>query len=52
MNWRAIGAIGAVAALSGLFLNLAASPAIYPVLDAMFAVGTVTALGSFAMIRK
>ena len=52
MNWRAIGAIGTVAALSGLFLNLAASPAMYPALDAMFAAGSIMAVGSFAMIKQ
>ncbi len=50
--WRAVGSIGVVAAVSGLFLNLAASPAMYPVLDAMFAVGTATALGAAAMMRE
>ena len=45
---RAIGAIGIVAAMSGLFLNLAASSAMYPLLDAMFAGGAVIALESAA----
>ena len=52
MNWRAVGSIGVVAALSGLFLNLAASPAMYPALDAVFAAGSVMALGSLTFIRK
>ena len=50
--FRAIGSIGVVAALSGLFLNLVASPAMYPVLDAMLAGGTVMTFGSMLFIRE
>ncbi|MBI2076271.1 MAG: hypothetical protein HYT72_03420 [Candidatus Aenigmarchaeota archaeon] len=50
--WRTVGSIGIVAALSGFFLNLTASPAMYPVLDAMFAGGFAVAVGSMAFIRK
>jgi len=52
MNWRAIGAVGAVAALSGLFLNVAANPAVYPALDAMFAAGSIMTVGSMMLVGK
>ena len=49
---RIAGSIGVVAALSGLFLNLATTPAMYPVLDTMFAAGMATSLGSAVFVGE
>jgi len=48
---RVIGGIGIVACLAGLFANLVAMPAAYPLLDAMFAGGAATALVSAIIIQ-
>ena len=49
---RVTGLVGIIAVFSGLFLNLIANPTVYPLLDAMFATGAVTSMGSLAFIGK
>ena len=48
---RIVSCAGIAACLIGLFANLVAMPAAYPLLDAMFAGGAATALVSATFIK-
>ena len=49
---RIIGGVGVVACLVGLFANMAATPAAYALLDALFVGGAAMAIVPAMLINK